>query len=319
MDIVIFIGILTIAFCFQFFGFGILVLIIAKLMHKERVVDITTCCWLWVIFPFILPHKAKKKGLISKQIYSWILVLVSPAFILLYVGLWLGSTATDTLSYEELLFTSREEIAAITEIENFPEFEYVDNFRDNWDGATNIEYRFTDSTQVNNLFKEIKLKLKDKENIFWSNGGICERGWDTQYTKSPQGFKNDSTAYQVKVDIDMESFTITYKRCYAWDLEYYSNRDSLSALTEVDFPKYEIIDLSYNGDGIDSYWNAKLKLDKKPSTAFIQSLRKSEDWEKMDDGRYSFFFLNREGQGDLMETIIVDPKSRIVELSVCTH
>ena len=60
---------------------GIIVLIVAKLMHKEKIADIATCFILWTIFPFILPFKAKKKELISKQIYSWILVVLAPIFI----------------------------------------------------------------------------------------------------------------------------------------------------------------------------------------------------------------------------------------------
>ena len=61
---------------------GIIVLIVAKLMHKEKIADIATCFILWTIFPFILPFKAKKKELISKQIYSWILVVLAPIFML---------------------------------------------------------------------------------------------------------------------------------------------------------------------------------------------------------------------------------------------
>ena len=92
----------------------------------------------------------------------------------------------------------------------------------------------------------------------------------------------------------------------------------MSVLTSVNFPDYEIVDLYYYGDTIDPFWNAKLKLNKKPSQAFIQSLKTSEHWTKEDDGTYHFRATDRGGI-DLWEEITVDPNSKFINLHVSTH
>ena len=297
---------------------GIFMLILAKLMHKEKFADIVTCFILWTIFPFILPFKVKKKGLINKQIYSWLLVLLAPFFLCCYLFMGYLFYVNRPTAYEDLLFTSRQEIAAITEIDDFPEFEYTKNTTDRIIGETIVYYEFVDSLATKNLDKEIELKLQDKDNIFWHYEKFCTRGWHTSYTKAPKGFEDDTTAYMVSVDVFPRGFRVYYKWCGAWDLDYYSNPDSLSALCSVNFPDYEIISLYYYDDTIDPWWNAKLKLKEKPSQAFIQSLKSSEKWTKEDDGAYHFYATDRGGV-DLWEEIIVNPKSKFIDLHVSTH
>ena len=297
---------------------GIIVLIVAKLMHKEKIADIATCFILWTIFPFILPFKAKKKELISKQIYSWILVVLAPIFICIYIFVGVLYYENRPAPYEDLLFTSQQEIAAITEIDNFPEFEYIENIKDRFMGETTVYYKFIDSLAIENITKTIELKLQDEDNIFWHDENFCTRGWHTSYTKAPKGFEDDSTAYIVSVNVFPSGFSVYYKWCGAWDLDYYSNSDSLSVLTSVDFPDYEIVDLYYYDDTIDPFWDAKLKLNKKPSQAFIQSLKTSKHWTKEDDGTYHFRATDRGGV-DLWEKITVDPNSKFINLHVSTH
>lgn len=309
---------------------GVLVLFIANLMHKKRVADISTCFLFWTIFPFVLPFKAKKKQLISKQIYGWILVLLSPLFVLTYLFFGICAYMDRSISFEELPFTSREEIAAITEIEDFPEFEYLKNNRDGWSGVIFIQNKFK-GDDITLLLKKVESKLTDKENVFWSTVVLskeedkdffgcneiyaCKRGWNTQYMEGPDGVEKSS---QVEIYIGKKAFNIRIEDCRVWDLEYYSNSDSLSVLTGVNFPNYEIVNLSYFGDTIDPLWTAILKLDKKPGKSFIQSLTNSKGWNKNDDGTYHFYCADRNGK-DLWEEITIDPKSRLVELHVSTH
>lgn len=322
----LFLGISVIVL-FALLALGIIVLVVAKLMHKERVADIATCFVLWTISPFSLPSKAKDKGLITRRIYSWVLVVLSPLFILGYLFLGIVASVEKPLSDEEQAFTSREEIAAITEIENFPTFEQIKHQRYGWDDTNYAENRFEYEEEVALLFAEIEAKLADEDNIYWSAHPlneedreffgcdkvyVCKRGW----CDSPEGVEHDNR--QVRISIGKKRFTVRDEACSAWDLDYYSNPDSLSMLTGVRFPEYDIVNLSYFGQSIDPSWDATLMLDKKPSRGLIESLRKSEQWTLDDDGRYHFKCVDRGGR-DLWEDIIVDPKSRLMQLSVCTH
>lgn len=312
---------------FVLLALGILVLLIAKLMHKERVADISTCFLLWTVFPFALPAKAKEKGFITKKIYSWILVLLSPVFILIYVFWGIVASVDRPSPDEERAFTSREEIVAITGIETFPTFEQQKYKKNGWDGTNYAEYKFAYEEDVELLFAEIEARLADEGNVFWSahslkeedkeffggdNVYVCERGW----CESPEGVGHDNR--QVRIAIGKKRFIVRDEACRAWNLDYYSSPDSLSVLTGVDFPSYDIVNLSYFGQSIDPSWDATLLLDKRPSKAFIQSLRSSELWTREEDGKYHFRCTDRGGR-DLWEDVFVDPDSRLVKLSVSTY
>ena len=330
------IGIIVLIVLYLFFTFflallPIVAMIIFKLLHKDFVVKISKCVLWWIICPILLPSKAKKLGVIHKSVYGWMLVLLSPIAILVYILFAFFINFNKPLPYDKLPYTSHEDIAAITEIADFPEFEYVTNTKDDFGGVNYTENRFKNEKDVEQLFLKIESKLIDKENIFWSKDTlqtnedkeyfgsdiiyICERGWDTLYTNAPKGIKEVG---QVQIIIGKKSFTLKDEICVCWDLDYYSNADSLSKLTGIQFPQYKIVNLNYCNAFIDPGWDATLKLDKKPSKAFIQSIQKANHWKKQDDGTYHFHMSDR-GGGDLWEDIVIDPKSRIVKLSVSTH
>lgn len=324
---------LILSLLFIIFVFPIVTFIVATLLHKERLANISVCIILWLVFPFALPAKVKQYSLIRRPIWRWLLALLSPMAIACYaiIFLFLGlTTESKSKAYESLSFTSREEIAAITEIADFPEFEYLNNTYYGWDDVTYTRHKFTNEKEVEKLFSVIESKIVDRDNIFWSvvtltdeedktHFGsdtiyVCKRGWDTDYMDSPDVEHNYT---QVQIAIGSKGFTVRDAECYPWDMEYYSSPDSLSLLTGVSFPSYKIVNLDYWGESIDPAFIATLKLDKKPSRAFIQSIQTAEHWVQLDDGTYRFHLADR--KGDLWEDITIDPNSRLVELSVNTY
>ena len=60
---------------------AVIVLIVARIMNNKKWGDIAECILWWNLIPFVLPFRAKKLGVISKRIYAWLLVMVSPIFI----------------------------------------------------------------------------------------------------------------------------------------------------------------------------------------------------------------------------------------------
>lgn len=330
------IGFIVLIVLYAFFTFILAVLPIVamkifRLLHKNFAAKVSECVLWWIIGPILLPSKAKKLGVIRKSVYGWLLVLLSPIAIFTYILFAFFIDFNKPLPYDKLPYTSHEDIVAITEIADFPEFEYITNTRDDFEGINYTENRFKNEKDVEKLFLEIESKLIEKEKIFWSKDSlstnedkeffgsdivyICKRGWDTLYTTVPKGIEEEG---QVRIVIGKKTFTLKDEACICWNLDYYSNADSLSKLTGVQFPKYEIVNLYYFKAFIDHSWDAILKLDKKPSKAFIQSIQKNNHWKKQDDGTYHFHMSDRGGR-NLWEDITIDPKSRIVKLSVSTY
>lgn len=316
-----------------FFAVLIGAFITAKLSHNERTANIAMCIALWLILPFALPFKAKSSGLVSKSIYGWLLAIFSPIGIgiCLIIGLLTAFMISlyKSVPYEELPFTAREEIAAITEIADFPEFEYIAHSHDGWDGTNFTQNRFKNAAEVEKLFDKLKSKMADPDNVFWtsiplsdkkdldffgcSEIYICKRGWDARHSRSPKGIDFNA---QVQLAIGKKAFTIRETDCLTWDMEYYSCADSLSKLTGVAIPKFEMVNIQY-WSGIDPAFEAILKLDKNPSKKLIKTIQTAKNWKLEDNGKYHFHLSDR--KGDLWEDITVDPQSRLVKLSVSSH
>ena len=316
-----------------FLGFLLGAFLTAKLSHNERVANIALCVGLWLILPFALPFKAKSYGLINKSIYAWLLVLFSPIGIGICIILALSIAyivaLSKTVPYEKLSFTSREEIAAIAEMPDFPEFEYLTHSHDGWNGSNYIENRFKDTTAVVKFLGKLQSKVSEAENVYWTRVPltskkdkkffgcdeiyICKRGWDIKYSRSPKGIKHNA---HVSLHVGKNAFTVRESVCWVWDMDYYSSADSLSKLTGTSFPKYDVVNLEY-WDGIDPAFEAILKLDKKPTKKILNAIQKAENWRLDEDGTYHFHLSDR--KGDLWEDITIDPQSRIVKMSVSTH
>ena len=316
-------------------GLSLITYIVAKAMNKGKLADIAMCVLLWTVAPIALPVKARKCGLISKMSHGWLLAFLSPftlivcIVIALVVVFYIG--ISQPFTYDDLLFKSRQEIAAITEIQNFPEFEYIRHSHNNWDGSTFAENRFTDEAKAEAFYAKIGEKAFGKDNVYWSKQSIsdkenqeffgssevyvCRRGWNTPYTKGPKGIGKNSK--QVVIAIGKKAFTVRDCDCLPWNMDFYSSPDSLSKITGISFPKYKIVNVNFSGAERDPWFKATLELNSKPDKSLIRSILNADKWEAQDDGKYHFFLEDR--KGDLWEEIILDPTSRYIELSVNQH
>lgn len=306
---------------------SIIALIVSKLMHKDSVAKVTECVLWWSLFPFVLPFRARKLGVIRKSIYAWLLTLLSPfvAIIMFIVTIHIKMNLPDI---------THKEVVAITEIADFPEFEYRHYYSIPL-GMTLYEgYCFKNEEDVERFFEKIDSLIADGENTFWSKDTLrhienieyygseivytYNRSWDSMYIKEAMEVKVPRIA---RITIGKDVLVFDERHYGKWELDYYSNVDSLSLLTGVSFPQYMVVNIDYNDYSFMSHsWCATLKLDEKPSDDLIQTIQKDENWHKLNNGTYIFRVEDRDGQ-DLWECVTIDPTSDIAKLNVgrCYH
>ena len=229
---------------------------------------------------------------------------------------------------------THKEVVAITEIADFPEFEYRHYYSIPL-GMTLFEgYCFKDKAEVERFFEKIDSLIANGENTFWSKDTLrhienieyygseivytYNRSWDSMYIKEAMEVKVPRIA---RITIGKDVFDFAERHCCKWNLDYYSDVNILRLLTGVAFPQYTIVNIDYN----DYYfmrhtWCATLKLDEKPNDELVQTIQKDEKWEKLNNGTYTFCVEDREGQ-DLWECVTIDPDSDIAKLNVgrCYH
>lgn len=313
------------------FCIGVISLIVAHFFKIETLGNASKCLLSWLTLFFLFPYLAQKSGFIKNKVVGWIIALIAPPLLVLYCLVYGLSTMDNPLPYEKLLFTAKEEIEAITDVSDFPEYEYLNNVHDGWNGVTYTRNLFKNEKDVNTLLSKLALKLDDKENVYWHKDSlrseadkeffgcdevyICDRGWDSLYVAAPTNI--DSYYTQVRVVIGKKGFTVKPESCYTGGIDEYANPDSLYKLTGVRFPKYKIVNCSYHDMFVDWAWDATMKLENYPSKEFIRDIEKAKHWRKKDDGTYEFNMDDR--KGDLWENLYVDPKSKIVTISYSTH
>lgn len=319
--------VLVVLFGIISFVLAIISLIVSKLMHKDFAAKVSECVLWWSLFPFVLPFRARKSGVIRKPIYAWLLTLLSPfVFIIMFIV---------TIHIKmQLPDITHKEVVAITGITDFPEFEYRHYYSIPL-GITLFEgYCFKDKAEVKHFFEKIDSLIANGENTFWSKDTLrhienieyygsevvytYNRSWDSLYIKESKEVKVPIIA---RITIGKDVFTFAERHCSKWNLDYYSNVDNLRLLTGVEIPQYTVINIDYN----DYYfmrhtWCATLKLDEKLSDDLIQTIQKDEKWEKLNNGTYILCVEDRDGQ-DLWECVTIDPNSDIAKLNVgrCYH
>ena len=301
-------------------------LIASKLMHKDFAAKVSECILWWGLFPILLPFRAKKLKVISKDVYAWTLALLSP----LIVSIVLVVAMHIKLHRPSI---TREEIVAITEIADFPEFEY--HCYSTLLGMVLSEgYCFKNDEDVERLFEKIDSLIADDANSFWSKDTLTSienieyygseivytynRSWDSMYIKEAKDVKVPRIA---RITIGKDVFTFAERHCSKWNLDYYSNVDNLRLLTGVEIPQYTVVNIDYNDYFFMLHtWCATLKLDEKLSDELVQTIQKDEKWHKPNNGTYTFCVEDREGQ-DLWECVTIDPNSNIAKLNVgrCYH
>lgn len=299
--------------------------LICVFMHKSILEEITRCVLWWLTFSFHLPAVAAESGLIRKKRYAWGLVMISPAAVMTYwllLMIFCVCTYDSSIAYENLKFTSRNDIAAITEIEDFPEFEYVDNTSRGLGNVRVTENRFTNSEEAEQLRDILDKKVESEDNIFWRKSSItdkkeiefygcnevyvCERGWDSIYVKPPKGV--EECKCHVSITIGTKGFMVEDEFCTSKEAEDYATPDSLYVITGVKFPDFRFVNCSYVEyyDGDESeVW---LDLGKKPGRTMMESIRKSEDWNELKDGTFECMTKKTPIR------ITVDPQSQYVKV-----
>lgn len=96
------------------------------------------CFLWWVVFPFVMPWYAKKKGVIMHPWKSWLLLFISPCalsiylFILLFIGLCISMNSVENGVPASTDYHNTSDLTKATGVE-FPEVAPVDSFwHDDW-------------------------------------------------------------------------------------------------------------------------------------------------------------------------------------------
>lgn len=292
-------------------GVGLCFLVVwlfLKLFNQRRAANILMGVILWMTVSFLLPFKAKALGCEWKKVYLWLLTLVSPAAIITYllVLLVLGWDGAKTVPYEELRLTSSAEMTSITEIENFPAFEYVGNIReDGYQYDVQVKYHFSEEQDVDGLLRKLEETYTSDDNYLWTKSGdsyICRRGWDDIVVKKPNGVS--TVREQVEITVDSCGFTMAYGDC---NTDITIDVDSLIQLTEIRLQHYDIVNCSRFESLDDRCTLYTIRLNSKPSRKLIRAIERSEEWELKEDGVYEFF------NEDKYMHIKVNPKNRFIE------
>lgn len=294
----------------------LLVQSVAQLKGKDRVAHIAECVIWWMTVSLVLPSRLKKYGLIRRGVYRWGITLLSPAAIVTDIIIILVTIAfySPSLPYDELDFTSRNDIAAITEIPDFPEFEYRGNRPNSWDGTYVVQYRFKDEDAADKLFATLRQKCCTDDSIFWSQDSIgseyvCHRGWDGAYVPYPTGINKSA---QVKIVIDRRGFTLKHEPAPMIYLEDLASPDNLQQFIGVRLPNYHFVNIHRNYMSIDASTELTIRLNTLPSKALIRAIERNDKWTKRDDGTYRFELFSDEMQ--MYITAVLDPRSYYVTI-----
>lgn len=310
------------------FCVGVVGWIISFFIDSQKLGDICKCLMAWLTIFFFFPGLAKEAGIVKNKLVGWLIALFAPPLLVFYALIYGISTMDDPLPYNNLPFTSRGEIAAITEIPNFPEFEYIDNSRDAWSGNISIDYRFKNKKDVVNLLNELHRKVNDSENVYWEKDTLStkddkeffgcnevyvyHRGWDSLYVIRPENV-NDYDV-QVKIIIGKKRFIVKPEPHDSFWLEDNLTPDKLYKTTGVKFPNYDVVNYIFY-DGREYSCDAVIKLKHSPSKTFLKAIEKAKHWEMQKDGTYTFSLDDGGGWLD----ICVKSKSKIVTIRYSTY
>ena len=196
------------------------------------------CSGSWLLCSLMLPRKMKRYGMR----YWWIgipLMFISPVALLTYTTVYIAEDEffPSSLSEDKIPYKTRDEIVAITGLDDFPAFTYRNNVvnYDLWgEHRTYIYYDF-DKPLSEEYIHKLKNLCSSKDNVFWTNeGDTCisfRRAWDSEYMKSPV----KSVSYEPLFDMEITKQGFTIHRsdgATAFELEEFANRKVLSKKQE---------------------------------------------------------------------------------------
>lgn len=266
----------------------------------------------WLGCPWRLPFKMKGHG--SKHWWTgFLLTLVSPIALFVYSAIpWVYHTYVPIeVSIDEVPYKTQADIAALTELKDFPSFSFSHGNKGTIDDNHSSYYFTFDKPLTAQYIEKLKAQCTDIDNAFWTNQGdtcfVLHRAWDVEEDiKSP--VKGHDFEGNLKLYVDRNGFEIT--RSFDVDFpkeggKYPNNR---LAETGIVFPEYAIVDYVKDG-GSDIF---KLRLAKKLSADFISELEASAKWKKQNDSVY--VFSNKTSESQAYTRITVNKYSRIVKV-----
>ena len=200
---------------------------------SRKTADTFVCTLWWLTVSIVFPCQARKRGLIRHGWVRLLLTLLSPAALLTYFVIHFIILIGDVPGFdpELALFSTREEIIALTGIEGLPEFVYKDYSYDWWEGIPTIRYTYTEPLpeSARNYLETVCM---DPGNVYWTSSEpeddsqfsfkryTYKHGWMRGLVDKPSGILPDDM--HVTVDLGEMGFEVTY----------HSNGPSYSELME---------------------------------------------------------------------------------------
>ena len=295
---------------------GINTLIFDKWLGKKdkRFKVFADCSNSWLSLSYRLPGKMKRYGMR----YWWVgifLMLMSPAAIVTFGTLYIAryEYLPSHLDDDEVPYKEYKDIAAITELDDFPTFTYSGNWVEPaiWEQHTHVNFDFDHELSAEYIEK-LKELCTDEDNVYWTDkGDSCfefHRAWDGKYIKSPISSVRCEASFEMS--ITKKGFTIHLNDgATELHLEDFADNKTLSKNTGVTFPSCSVKTFHCQPRPPDAYGEYTLLLDKKPSKKFLQQLENSPEWGKRNDGLYYCSYPTSDSYG---ECITIDPDSRVV-------
>lgn len=307
------------------FLIGLISFLVGKILHKKRMTDVSLCFISWLTLSFLLPSIAKKRNVINKWWLSIILMLISPPALATYYIVATEFIGISPYSYNNLKFTNKGDIIALTGLSDFPDYDYATNTWDGWDGTHYVQYIFKEEPS-HDFYGEIESHYNQADNLFWSKDSLafdedkkfygCDsiyifrRGWDGQYIMCPT--VNVPENATIELFIGKKGFICKYSEHTNISFDCFGNRDSISVRTGVQFPPFNSVHCFYSPCGPDFSESWIIMLDEKPSNEFIRQIKTSSKWKRLEDKPENYEFEYELPVGGEFESVIVDLNSRVV-------
>lgn len=180
---------------------------------------------LWTFFPFILPRFAKKYGYLKKVWKQWVLVFVSPFFLIfipsvLFSILVMAAFGTETGTPNRAIYHTSEELHKLTGVE-FPDVILVDSFyRSDMRYNENCVWFVAKKPLTRKFYKELDKAVK-KDSRFWSKDstGYIYEVHPADYNEPVDRSKGikvrepdfNSSDFYIRLHIPLKGDTITVK------------------------------------------------------------------------------------------------------------
>lgn len=307
-----------------------IVLLVALLLHKQRIVSLCKCILVWMTISLFFPTVAMKNKVINKRWLAILLTIISPAAIMtIFVALEFFEIVSP-YRYNDLEFRSKESIISLTGLPDFPDYEYHNNSYASWSGTHTVRFLFKEEPPAS-FYKKLESLRRDKDNVYWSSDSlehasdrkffgsnhiyIYSHGWDGKYIIPPSEDMPKNVA--LHYFIGKRGFVCRYQEYANNSLDIFGNQDSISTRTGVQFPSYKNVNCSYMDVGPDWGEDWTILLDEKPSKEFIRQIKQSPNWTPLANkpGCYEY---SKTIEYKSIESIIVDENSRVVKANYGT-